>query len=77
VLIFDWVWWLGSFTYSTASAIRKWAFWNSVTAGGCLLIFLLFRFDWIDRTGFEVSLVFITVFLSFPDIMRMARAELP
>jgi hypothetical protein len=77
VLIFDWFWWLGSFSYSTATAIRKWAISNSFTAAGCFLPFLLFRFDWIDRTGFEVSLFLITIFLSFPDIMRMARAELP
>jgi hypothetical protein len=77
VLIFDWLWWLGSFNYSTASTIRKWAFFNSVTAVGCFFSFVAFRFDWIDRGGFEVSLFLITIFLSFPDIMRMARAELP
>jgi hypothetical protein len=77
VLLYDWLWWLGSITYSTASAIFKWAISNSVTAIACFLPFLLLRFDWIDRTGFEVSLFVISIFFSFPDIMRMARAELP
>ncbi len=77
VLLFDWLWLLWSLSYSTASKILKWALSNSLTALLCGLLFLLFRFDWIDRTGFEVLLFVVTVVFSFPDIMRMARAELP
>jgi hypothetical protein len=77
VLIFDWLWWAGSFSFTTAPIIRKWAISNSITVVGCCLLFSSFRFDWIDRTGFEVLLVLITIFLSFPDLIRMARAELP
>jgi hypothetical protein len=77
VLVFDWFWWLWSLSYSTASKIRKWAVSNSITAMICFFLFLSFRYDWIDRTGFEVLLFLATVLFSFPDVMRMARAELP
>jgi hypothetical protein len=77
VLLFDWLWLVWSLTYSTASKILKWAISNSITGAICCLVFLLFRFEWIDRTGFEVFLFLATVVFSFPDVMRMARAELP
>jgi hypothetical protein len=77
VLIFDWLWWLGSYSYTTALTIRRWALSNSVTAAVCFLPFLAFRFDWIERIGFEILVFFITIFFSAPDLIRMARAELP
>jgi hypothetical protein len=77
VLLYDWLWWLGSFHYSTARSIQKWAIANSVTAVFCSLVFLLFRFEYIDRSGFEVLLLICVVLFSFPDMMRMARGDIP
>jgi len=77
VALYDWVWFLLSSAYSTASTIKKWAIPNTATAAVYLLCFLLFRFAMIDRIWFEVSLMVTTLLFSLPDGIQLKRGRLP
>jgi hypothetical protein len=77
VTLYDWVWFLVSSAYSTASTIKKWALPNTFTATVYVLCFLPFRFGMIDRIWFEVSLMLTTVLFSLPDGIQLKRGRLP
>jgi hypothetical protein len=77
VFLYDWIWYVVSTSYSTANDIKKWAIANSIILAPCILLFLAFRFNGIDRPWYELSVTFAILLLSVPDLIRMTRGTMP
>lgn len=78
MLLYDWPWYMLSTVYSTAVSIRKWAAYNTFAIFlPCAVLFAAFWLGWVPRPWFELLVAGWIFISSLPDLIRMARAEMP
>lgn len=78
VLLYDWAWYFASAAYDTAPYIKKWAWFNSLAVFiPCAGLAFAFKLGVIDRSWFEISLAIWISISSLPDLINMARGEMP
>jgi hypothetical protein len=78
VLLYDWPWYFASTAYDTAPCIKVWAWYNTLAVFvPCACIFIALKYGGIDRSWFEFLLAGWILVTSLPDLLKMARGEMP